>query len=83
MGSRVAGRFERERTYVCLWLIHVFAWQKLTQHYKAILQLKRKKKIPVFVKMILHTKNYIKGQNTKVLQFFNSKPDVSLFVMSL
>ena len=35
------GRFEREGTYVCLWLIHVGVWQRPTQHYKAvILQLK-------------------------------------------
>ena len=35
------GRFEREGTYVYLWLIHVGVWQRPTQHYKAvILQLK-------------------------------------------
>ena len=38
-GSR--GRFKRERTYVCLWLIHVDVWQKLSLYCKAlILQLK-------------------------------------------
>ena len=35
------GRFEKEGTYVYLWLIHVVVWQKPTQHCKAIiLQLK-------------------------------------------
>ena len=34
-------RFKGEGTCVCLWLIHVDAWQKLTEHGKAIiLQLK-------------------------------------------
>ena len=37
----VRGRFKRERTYVCLWLIHTDAWQKPIQHCSAIiLQLK-------------------------------------------
>ena len=41
-GSR--GRFKRERTYVCLWLIHVDVWQKPSLEYKVImLQLKIKK----------------------------------------
>ena len=41
MGWEVGGRFKREGTYVCLWLIHADVWQKLTQYYKAIiLQLK-------------------------------------------
>ena len=40
-GSR--GRFKRERTYVCLWLIHVDVWQKLSLYCKVIiLQLKIK-----------------------------------------
>ena len=35
------GRFEREGTYVYLWLIHVDVWQNPTQHCKVvILQLK-------------------------------------------
>ena len=35
------GKFKREGTYVCVWLIHVDVWQKLTQYCKAvILQLK-------------------------------------------
>ena len=38
------GRLKREDIYVYLWLIHVFVWQKPTQHCKAIiLQLKIKK----------------------------------------
>ena len=41
----VEGRFKREGTYVCLWLIHVDVLQKLTQYCKAIiLQLKIKRK---------------------------------------
>ena len=37
-------RFKREGTYVYLWLTHIVAWQKPTQHCKAvILQLKIKK----------------------------------------
>ena len=40
-GSR--GRFKRERTYVCLWLIRVDVWQKLSLYCKVfILQLKIK-----------------------------------------
>ena len=41
----VEGRFKREGTYVCLWLIHVDVLQKPTQYCKAIiLQLKIKRK---------------------------------------
>ena len=37
-------RFKREGTYVYLWLTDIVAWQKPTQHCKAvILQLKIKK----------------------------------------
>ena len=37
------GRFKRERTYVCLWLIRVDVWQKLSLYCKVIiLQLKIK-----------------------------------------
>ena len=46
MGWEVGGRFKREGTYVSPWLIRVVAWQKLTQHCKAIvLQLKINLKI--------------------------------------
>ena len=39
----VGGRFKKEGTYVCLWLIHIDVWQKPTQYYKAvILQLTKK-----------------------------------------
>ena len=31
------GRFEREGTYVYLWLIHVDVWQKPTQYRKTII----------------------------------------------
>ena len=38
-------KFKREGTYVCLWLIHVDAWEKPRQYCKAIiLQLKIFKK---------------------------------------
>ena len=41
MRWEVGERFKGEGTCVCLWLIHVDAWQKLTEHGKAIiLQLK-------------------------------------------
>ena len=41
MRWEVGGRLKREGTCVNLWLIHVDAWQKPTQYYKAIiLQLK-------------------------------------------
>ena len=37
----MGGRFEREGTYVYLWLIHVDVWQKPAQYCKSIiLQLK-------------------------------------------
>ena len=29
--------FEKEGTYVYLWLIHVYAWQKPTQYCKAVI----------------------------------------------
>ena len=32
IGREVGGRFKREGTYVCLWLIHVDVWQKPTQY---------------------------------------------------
>ena len=43
MGREVARRFKREGTHVYLWLIHVEAWQKLSQYCKVIIfQLKIK-----------------------------------------
>ena len=50
----VEGRFRREGTYACLWLIHVDVWQKPTQYCKAIIfqlkisKLKRERKKNVF-----------------------------------
>ena len=42
MGREMGGTFKREGTYVCLWLIHVDAWQKPIQFCKPIiLQLKK------------------------------------------
>ena len=42
MGWEGRGRYKREGTYVCLWLIPVDVWQKPTQYCKtAILQLKK------------------------------------------
>ena len=41
IGWKVGGRFQREGTYVYLWLIHADVWQKPIQYCKAIiLQLK-------------------------------------------
>ena len=41
MGWEMGGRYKREGTYVCLWLIDADVGQKPTQHCKAvILQLK-------------------------------------------
>ena len=37
MGWEVGGRFQRERIYVYLLLIHVDVWQKPAQYYKAII----------------------------------------------
>ena len=46
MGREVGGRFKREGTYVCLWLIHADIWQRPTQYCKPIiLQLKINLKI--------------------------------------
>ena len=43
MGKGIGGRFKREGTCVCLWLIHVVVWQKQSQYCKVIiLQLKIK-----------------------------------------
>ena len=51
----VGGRFKREGTYVCLWLIHVDVWQKLTQFCKTvILQLKINLKIQKSDKHSVH-----------------------------
>ena len=45
MGWKVGGEFKRTGTYVCLWLIHVDAWQKPTQYCKVIIpQLKIQKR---------------------------------------
>ena len=41
MGWEAEGRFKREGTCACLWLIHADVWQKPRQHCRAIvLQLK-------------------------------------------
>jgi len=37
MGREVEGKFEREETYVCLWLTHVDVWQKPKQYCKTII----------------------------------------------
>ena len=43
MGRKVGGRLKREETYVYLWLIHAYVWQKPTQFCTAsTLQLKNK-----------------------------------------
>lgn len=43
-GQEKGGRFKREGACVCLWLIHIDVWQKLTQFCTATsLQLKKKK----------------------------------------
>ena len=48
LGWEVGRRFRREGTCVYLWLLHVDARQKPTQHHKAlILQLKINKKIMI------------------------------------
>ena len=50
MGWEVGGRFNREETFVYLWLIHGDVWQKPTQYCKAIFlqltinKLKKKKR---------------------------------------
>ena len=44
MGWEVGQRFNREGTYVYLWLIHVDVWQKLTQYCKTIILLLKIKK---------------------------------------
>jgi len=59
MGREMGGSFKREGTYVYLWLIHVYPWQKTTKFYKAIiLQIKKKKK-----------KNYTKVAMNNLLTF--------------
>ena len=40
MGWEVGGRLQREGAYVYLWVIHVVAWQKATQHCKATIPIK-------------------------------------------
>ena len=55
MRWEVGGRLKREGTCVNLWLIHVDAWQKSTQHCKAIipqLKIAKLKKIKEKVKAI-------------------------------
>ena len=37
MGWEVGGSFQREGTYVYLWLMHVDVWQKPIQYCKAII----------------------------------------------
>jgi len=45
MGWDMEGRFQRERTYVYLWLIHIDILQKPSQYCKAIiLQFKKENK---------------------------------------
>lgn len=42
-GWGIGGKFQRERIYVYLWLIHIVVWQKSTHYCKAIiLHLKKK-----------------------------------------
>ena len=36
MGWELEVEFKRKGTYVCLWLIHFYVWQKPTQYCKAI-----------------------------------------------
>ena len=57
-GGREAAR---ERTYVYLWLIHVYVWQQPTQYCNAIiLQLKIKLKRINILKEKTNNKKYIK-----------------------
>ena len=37
MGREIGGRFQREGTYVYLWLTHVDVWQKPAKYCKAVI----------------------------------------------
>ena len=51
MGWEVGRKFKRDRTYICLWVIHADVWQKPIQYCKAIiLQLKISKFKKILVK---------------------------------
>jgi len=66
---RWGGRFKKEGTYVCPWLVHVDVWQKPTQYCKAIiLQLKINKFLsltPSFQKPPCHENEVEEEVNTQ------------------
>ena len=55
MGSKVGGSFNREGTYIYLWLIHADVWRKPTQYCKAIIL---QSKISKFLKRGLRKLTY-------------------------
>ena len=60
MGADTGRRFEREGTYVYLWLIHVDVWQKPTKFCKAIiLQLIKNLKLRKETPFKYNTNKYI------------------------
>ena len=44
----MAGSFKREETYVFLWLIHVYVWQKPTQYFKSAIPHLKINKLKIF-----------------------------------
>ena len=76
MGER---GFNREGTYVYLWLIHVDVWQKPTQYYKPIiLQLKiffKKLKEKIVVHIYNRLLNYKKNAfESALMSWMNLEP---------
>ena len=71
---KILSLFKKEGTYVFLWTIHIFVWQKLRQFEKIILQrkIKKKKKLSSPVRLtLLNDKN--KTINLPVCLLFKGK----------
>ena len=68
MGWEVRGRFKREGSYVCLWLIHVDVQQKPTQHCKAIIlqsKIVREKRYCSFHGLLVYLKTNLLRERKK------------------
>ena len=59
----MGGGFRRQGTFVYLWLIHVVVWQRPAQYCRAVVLLKKKKKLTHLKKTAVHRHKWAGGGN--------------------
>ena len=62
------GRFKREGTYACLWLIHVDVWQRPTHYCKAIILQLKINTLKIITKISNNDSSYFIGTAVQVTE---------------